>query len=95
MDDEKQFWFEQKYQSDPEFIYWGRYNIFGHDFTKVVINLEKMQMCLQSDPSNILYLARVERGSEPPIENTDSDGSTLLKRKVSSARLMEQLQNQY
>ena len=71
MRDGNQFRFEQWYQSDSKFIYRGGYDICGRTFPPVEINLEKMQLCLQSDPSNILYLARVERGTEPPIENTD------------------------
>ena len=71
MNDKRQFEFEQWYQSNSNFIYKGGYKICSGGPTEVEINLEKMQMCLQSDWSNILYLARIERGTEPPLESID------------------------
>ena len=88
MHNQEQFNFEEWYQDDPEDIWEHELYICGDDFTDVVINFKKMEISLVSDPSNILYLDRVKRGTEPPIENTDSDGSTVLIREVSSARLM-------
>ena len=71
MFDQKQFEFEKWYKEDPNAILRKNMVICGVSKTSVVINLEKMEICLESDPSNILYLARVKRGTEPKMENTD------------------------